>query len=388
MGLSNSQELKQEKLSTTAKRMLDLQDDIFSEWEKRVRTSVKEARPLQHPILINSLPAYYKNLVESVSPEHSRMTATDTTNLASEHGGMRARLTDYDPQSVIHEYQIFRWTIFDVLSENNVALTEDERKAINTSIDSALREAVTSFALVLAALREKFAAALTHDLRTPLHTASLAVQLIEKQTDSSIVRDLAARAGDNLQRIDQMTKELLDALVSEGRVRPELTMTEFDILDVVQRVVDQASGAYGPRFQVIGPSITGYWNQDSIRRVVENLVTNAVKYGAPDTPIRIQISAHHERMQLEVHNEGEPIPAHEQENIFLIFERSHSMKQRSSQGWGIGLPFVRSVAEGHGGTISVDSSAERGTSFLFDIPCDARPFQNAPAFLDRRQSLR
>lgn len=388
MTLSNDSDTNSKSLSPVAERLLELRSMVFEEWEKRVRASVKEARPLSHPVLIDSLPAYYMNLVESISPEHSRMTATDTTNLASEHGGMRARLTDYDPQSVIHEYQIFRWVIFDVLAANGVQLTDAERLTINTSIDSALREAVTSFSLVLAALREQFTAALTHDLRNPLNAASVAVQLIQRQTDSPLIRDLAARAHENLLRIDQMSEELLDSMASRKRVRPVMIFTEFNFLDVVHEVVDQASAAYGPRFQIVGVSISGHWNREAIKRVIENLITNAVKYGTPDSAIRIDINEAHERLQIAVHNEGAPIPPNEQENIFLIFERSQSAKQRSSQGWGIGLPFVRSVAEGHGGTISVDSSAERGTTFLFDVPRDARPFQNAPAFLDRRQSAR
>lgn len=122
--------------------------------------------------------------------------------------------------------------------------------------------------------------------------------------------------------------------------------------------------------------------------IFRTLVTNAVKYGAPNTPLRIQISESNERLLLAVHNEGDPIPPNEQESIFLIFERSHTANQHNSLGWGIGLPFVRAVAERHGGAITVDSSVERGTTFVFDIPRDSRPFQDSPAFQDRRENLR
>jgi signal transduction histidine kinase len=115
-----------------------------------------------------------------------------------------------------------------------------------------------------------------------------------------------------------------------------------------------------------------------MKRALENLVGNAVKYGAPDKQIRIKIDEMHERLLLSVHNEGNPIPPEELEDIFQFFQRSLTAKESKKQGWGIGLPYVREVAESHGGSIGVDSAAERGTTFLIDIPVDARPYQNAP----------
>ena len=115
-----------------------------------------------------------------------------------------------------------------------------------------------------------------------------------------------------------------------------------------------------------------------MKRALENLVGNAVKYGAPDKQIRIKIDEMHERLLLSVHNEGNPIPPEELEDIFQIFQRAIAAKESKKQGWGIGLPYVREVAESHGGSIGVDSADERGTTFLIDIPVDARPYQNAP----------
>ena len=81
---------------------------------------------------------------------------------------------------------------------------------------------------------------------------------------------------------------------------------------------------------------------------------------------------------LSVHNEGEPIPPDQMESIFQLFVRAEAAKEGNKEGWGIGLPYVRSVAESHGGSVTVDSAAPRGTTFMMDIPRDARPFQDAP----------
>jgi signal transduction histidine kinase len=79
-----------------------------------------------------------------------------------------------------------------------------------------------------------------------------------------------------------------------------------------------------------------------------------------------------------VHNEGEPIPLEQIECIFQVFRRAVAAREGSKEGWGIGLPYVRNVAESHGGSVAVDSAAGRGTTFLIDVPTDARPFQDAP----------
>jgi signal transduction histidine kinase len=79
-----------------------------------------------------------------------------------------------------------------------------------------------------------------------------------------------------------------------------------------------------------------------------------------------------------VHNHGDSIPADQLEAVFQVFRRAKAAKEGDTQGWGIGLPFVRSVVERHGGSIDVDSSEERGTTFSINMPVDARPYQDAP----------
>jgi signal transduction histidine kinase len=61
-----------------------------------------------------------------------------------------------------------------------------------------------------------------------------------------------------------------------------------------------------------------------------------------------------------------------------MYRRAHAVS-RYEEGWGIGLSYVRAVAESHGGSIGVDSSLERGTTFVIDIPVDGRPYEDSPS---------
>lgn len=359
--------------------MLELREAVLQEWEKRVRASVRQAQALKQPILTNALPVLYDKLAEAVTPQGPGTGLIESTTIATEHGGERARLTDYDPQAVIVEYQILKSSIFDVLKKAGVRLQENESSVISASIDAAIRESVASFALVYTALREQFMAALTHDLRTPLSSANIAVELIARRTDSPGIRDLARRALDNHNRMDRMIQGLLDSVVFQRGERLRLDLSTFDILDVAREVQEQANTLHdAPRVSIAGDSVVGTWGRDALKRALENLVGNAEKYGTPDTPIRISIEQIGGKLLLSVNNDGDPIPPEDQECIFQVFKRAQAARDGKNPGWGIGLPFVRAVAESHGGSITMSSSAEQGTAFTIDIPVDSGPFQGAP----------
>ena len=103
-----------------------------------------------------------------------------------------------------------------------------------------------------------------------------------------------------------------------------------------------------------------------------------MKYGSADRPITITVRAVAGRAMVSVHNFGSYIPPEELELLFQPFRRANQARKSGERGWGLGLTLVRGVAESHGGSIGVDSLPERGTTFVIDIPLDARPFQDAP----------
>ena len=109
----------------------------------------------------------------------------------------------------------------------------------------------------------------------------------------------------------------------------------------------------------------------SLKRVLENLVSNARKYGDPARPITVRVSQSDSQMLLAVHNEGNPIPEPELERLFQALHRIEDVKVK---GWGLGLPYVRHVAESHGGSVVVDSAEQRGTTLTVSLPVDARPY--------------
>ena len=105
-----------------------------------------------------------------------------------------------------------------------------------------------------------------------------------------------------------------------------------------------------------------------MKRMLENLIGNAQKYGDPATPITVRAYCEKERMILSVHNEGQSIPSEQMDRLFQPYQR---IEGTNVKGWGLGLPYVQSVAESHGGTVVIDSGPGRGTTFTVSVPLDA-----------------
>jgi len=365
-------------LSRASQRMLALREQVFAQWEAEVRASVEEAAQLRHPVLIDTLPVFYDNIAESLTPGYGRQNGTDGTTVAAEHGGERARITSYDHVALIDEYQLLRRCILEALARDGVSLSHAEVLVVDSSIDAGIKEAVNAFTLVHRGLRERFTAALTHDLRGPLHATSMALEIILMTNDPARIRTVAAKALANVQRMGGMVSELLDSMAFHGGQKVQLELSQFDICELVREVQLDAVAQRNMPVHMTPHSVHGWWDSKALWRAIENMITNACKYGEAGTPITIKIDEVHERLLLTVHNHGEPIPQNEQESIFQMYRRAESARQGVKGGWGIGLPYVRAVAESHGGSVGVDSSRERGTTFVIDIPVDCRPMQDAP----------
>src|SRR3954469_12918039 len=205
--LATDQNLDPDRLSPTARRMLALREEVLAEWVKRVRQTLKEAEHLPNPILIDTVPSLYDNLAQAITPDYPRITGDDGNTIATEHGGERARLTNYNIRSVISEYQLLRWTVFDVLKLHAVQLNHHEVLVINASLDGSIRESVNAFALAHTELRERFAAALVHDLRNPLSAAHVLAQFIQHSSDLAKIKDFAGQIADHLGRVDRMIQD-------------------------------------------------------------------------------------------------------------------------------------------------------------------------------------
>ena len=227
------------------------------------------------------------------------------------------------------------------------------------------------------ALREHFVSVLAHDLRGPLSAAKSGAQLLIRHPERlDQRRDLALRIDRNIERTDQMVRDLLDANRIRGGQQLPLRLDTCDLGVVAREVVEELIALHGDRFILHAEErVRGIWSAEELRRALWNLGTNAIKYGAATEPVTFTVSRVGDLSRASVHNRGPVIAPADQERIFKPFTQTHSAQEGPSKGWGLGLTLVWGCAQAHGGTVSVQSDAATGTTFTLELPPDARPYQ-------------
>jgi NO-binding membrane sensor protein with MHYT domain/two-component sensor histidine kinase len=230
-------------------------------------------------------------------------------------------------------------------------------------------------------LRDRFVTALAHDLRTPLTAAQMSAQLAARKSKEPDVERHIAKVLENVERMDHMIQDLLDAhRVTAGQPLP-IRCEEVDLRAFLATTLEGLATVYGDRFPIRVPEeIYGWWDTSYLRRAIENLCTNAIKYGSRGTPITIEaVRVLPEGIAISVHNQGEPLRPEERENLFGLFHRGQDERTARQKGWGLGLTLVKGTAEAHGGSVAVESAAGEGTRFTILLPIDSRPFSRSEA---------
>lgn len=224
-------------------------------------------------------------------------------------------------------------------------------------------------------LRERFVSALSHDLRTPLMTVLTCANLISREpARSDRVAGLARKITESGRRADHMLQDLLDvSRIAAGHPVP-LKISRFDLVALTEEIVSEFAVQHADRFNLGCPlPVEGYWCAGSIRRLLENLISNALKYGDAASPIGIEVRRSGSEVELSVRNRGPPISPEELDALFEPFRRSSAAERRGAEGWGLGLALVSGIAHAHGGTVRAHSSQLEGTCFAITLPIDARP---------------
>jgi signal transduction histidine kinase len=230
------------------------------------------------------------------------------------------------------------------------------------------------------ALREDLTNMLVHDLKNPLVAASMALQLYRRRRlaakdaspqERQEQEQLLDVAGESNERLRRLIEDILDVARAEAGEMP-LDREKVDLAEVVRQAVQGAAPALerGDRalaeFYPVEP-LTVEIDAAKIRRVVDNLLDNALKYSPPEGHLQVRVEQRDARALVSVHDDGQGI-APEMQHIFDKFgqaEAAHSVRRMS---FGLGLAFAKLAVEAHGGSIWVESEPEQGTTFTFSLP--------------------
>ena len=211
-------------------------------------------------------------------------------------------------------------------------------------------------------------AIVSHDIRNPLGAIRMAAHQIEVMSgDPNDVRSAVARVIRGVDRIEHIVADLLDFSRERNSTGIATTLDVADMSLLCRRVMEELQSTESRRIELMSDgNTTGRWDRYRVLQALSNLVSNAIQYGAPNTPIKIRVSGEADEVVVAIHNHG-AIPRDLLPKIFDPF-RSRKDKQGRGGGLGLGLFIAKAIASAHGGNIDVVSSSEAGTTFRFVLP--------------------
>ncbi|MEX2048618.1 MAG: HAMP domain-containing sensor histidine kinase [Gemmatimonadota bacterium] len=226
----------------------------------------------------------------------------------------------------------------------------------------------------LGRLREDFISSVSHELRTPLTQIRM---LAELQADGKLrseeERERAVRViRREAQRLTQLVENVLQfsrlrAAPHAGRAGREVDVEE-EVRDVVASFRLLADAADASIEVDVTPGLRARAHREAVRRILINLLDNALKYGPPGQTVRVAAREEGGHVCLSVKDEGAGVPAEEREAIWEPYRRLARDIDSPRPGSGVGLAVVRSLATEHGGKAWLDSASGSGARFVVELP--------------------
>lgn len=223
-----------------------------------------------------------------------------------------------------------------------------------------------------------FVANASHELRTPLAAILGYVETL-REGDGTVDTPTAQKFLGIIEREAQRLHALVSDLMSLSRVEAEkhdLPSERIDLLSLVERAARDAAGPdRTDRLQLVldaEPTVLGDLQQ--LEQVVRNLVDNAMKYGAPDTPVQVMLDlAQGDHARIAVVDRGEGIAPEQIPHLTRRFYRTDPGRSRASGGTGLGLAIVKHIVERHRGRLDITSKLGEGTRVVVRIPLAEPP---------------
>lgn len=217
-------------------------------------------------------------------------------------------------------------------------------------------------------LQREFLAMVTHDLKTPLTSIKGMAQLMQRHgayREQSLT-NIVAQA----ERLERLVNDLLDvSRLETGRL--ELQCAAVDLVAVVRETAE-AARALSPAHQILVEApdrpLVGVYDRDRLGQILQNLLSNAVRYSPAGSAIRISVTDLGAAAQITVSDQGVGIPPEALARLFDRFYRVETASASQPQGLGLGLYITRGLVEAHGGRVWAESTAGQGSTFYVILP--------------------
>ncbi len=269
--------------------------------------------------------------------------------------------------------QTQRITAENLSSRLDVTNPRDELGQLATTINALLARLDATFTE-----QQRFIADASHELRTPLAVLRGETEVaLEQNRGAEDYRESLALIKDEAERLTRIVENLF--ILARQPVDQHSIMKEpLRLNEVVSECVRSAqvlATQRGLRLHLDGATsevnFTG--DDEMLKRMLLNLLDNAVKYTAPGGDVGVALSTQNGSARIVVTDSGIGIPASDRPRIFDRFYRVDKARSRALGGAGLGLSIAKWIVEAHGGTIAVQSAPKQGSEFIVQLPLKADP---------------
>jgi PAS domain S-box-containing protein len=220
--------------------------------------------------------------------------------------------------------------------------------------------------------KNDFISMVSHELKTPLTSTISYVQVAKKKTAAlgdGLTAGMLERAGIQLGKMTTLINGFLNvARLEAGKIHIDKKLVDMAVLvkEVENSLVAEVSS-----HQIIFEPVEETWvnvDKDKIEQVINNLISNAIKYSPLRSTIQIACVTKGNYAHVSVKDEGLGIRLQDQQKLFDRFYRVEGQENKSISGFGIGLYICKEIIERHEGNIYVDSEQGKGSTFWFTLP--------------------
>ena len=225
-------------------------------------------------------------------------------------------------------------------------------------------------------MRNDFINNMTHELKTPISSISLASQMLNDKSvpkSEGMIDHLGGIISDETKRLRFLVEKVLQMSMFD-RKKGIFKMKEIDINELIENIantfslrVEHTGGKIFTEVEAVDSAV--YVEETHFSNVIFNLMDNAIKYSKPDAPLNIYLRTWNEgdKVKVSVRDTGIGIKKENLKKIFEQFYRVHTGNRHDVKGFGLGLAYVKKVVDIHKGTISVESEFGKGTTFTITI---------------------
>jgi signal transduction histidine kinase len=298
----------------------------------------------------------------------------DTSETAAEtHALLRAR-SGFDIIQLAAEYRALRASVLRLWKDaGGVSSDEDfnDMMRFNEAIDQALAESISSFSGEVEGERNLLLGMIGHDMRNPLQAIRMTASYLQKLTLGEEVAAAAERLVFSGARLKAMLGDLSDFSRDKLGLGIEVSPLPVDLAEVFLEEVQQLRAAHPARRIELTSSgdLRGVWDAGRMHQVLGNLLSNALKYGKPDSTVEVVLAGIGEEVIFTVTNDGVKIGDDALRALFDPLSRGHHPQTHRDQdgNLGLGLYICRQIALAHHGSIQARSD-ESQTTFEVRLP--------------------